>query len=380
MSQRRGQKNRGQRNRGHKYRSRLDRGPKNTASRRWSLLAATAVTALAGLSLTACSSHASAAGSSSSGNTGTSSAASANGYAKKLSVLYVSGSTPGDVFWASAQKGAEQAATDENASFEWLAPSSASGADVQEAKLLQAAITKHPDAIVVANGYPSSLDPLIKQATSQGITVVVSNSGQDTWRSDGAIAYVGQSDFQAGVEAGAEMAKAGIKVAICENVPGFQVSMQRCGGFAKGFAAGGGTSIDVDLVLAQVTDPTYVERALEAILNTHKNAQAVMATGVIGWTPAVAAIKQLGETSTIKLASFDLSTGDLQATASGANLFLVDQQPYLEGYDAVQAALQYIRYGLLPADGTIATGPDIITQPTAANVLKYNSLGVRGAS
>jgi simple sugar transport system substrate-binding protein len=333
--------------------------------------------AVAAFTLTACGSSSSpspqAKGSSASGS-------STDGYAKKLSVLFISGAAPGDVFWGSVQKGAEQAAADEDASLEYLSISSQSDAETEEAQQFQAAIVKHPDAIVVANEYPSALDPLIKQAEAAGITVVVANAGQASWKSDGAIAYVGQSDYQAGVEAGQQMAAAGIKVAICENVPGYAVSMDRCGGFAKGFDGAGGKAINVDFELAQIGSPTYLERALEAILTANKNAQAIMATGVIGWTPAIAALKQLGDTGTVKLATFDLSTGDLQATADGTNLFLVDQQPYLEGYDSVQTALQYLRYGLVPVDGTIATGPDIITEANAAAVLKYNSLGVRGAS
>ena len=40
-------------------------------------------------------------------------------------------------------------------------------------------------------------------------------------------------------------------------------------------------------------------------------------------------------------------------------LFLVNEQPYLDGYYGVLFAYQYVKYGLAPV-GTVNTGPSII--------------------
>ena len=50
-------------------------------------------------------------------------------------------------------------------------------------------------------------------------------------------------------------------------------------------------------------------------------------------------------------------------------MFVVDQQPFLQGYNAVQIAAFEARYGQHPV-GPVYTGPSLVTKANAAQVQK----------
>ena len=301
-------------------------------------------------------------------------------YPDKLSIVFVSPASPSDVFWGAVANGAKQAGKDQNASFQYLSPSKQGGdAATDAASLLRAAITKKPDAIVVGNDFPDALNPLIKQASDSGIVTIVMNGG-DSVKELGAIGAVGEDNFEAGVSAGERFAAEGAKTVMVPEVPGLPASDSRVAGFEKGFVGEGRRIIKVAIPLNKVTDPTSVQRAIEGSLSTNRDIDGLMALGIVIWTPARTALDQKGLSSQIKLASFDISTNALKDVEAGKSLFLVDQQPYLEGYYGVQMAAQYIRYGFTPVGGRLNTGPIFVTKDTASDVLKYNDQGVRGAS
>ena len=100
------------------------------------------------------------------------------------------------------------------------------------------------------------------------------------------------------------------------------------------------------------------------------------ATGIIGFNAAGGALQALGKFGTTKLGTFDVSTQDLNAVINGKALFVIDQQPFLEGYMAVQLSAFEARYGQHPF-GPVFTGPSLITTANAAQVLElYKSTGI----
>jgi simple sugar transport system substrate-binding protein len=320
------------------------------------------------------------AGCSGNGSAKTTAAGTGGTYPSRPFIAYLSGATSADPFWASVQKGAEAAAADQDVNLDWVVPGGSSVSATTTRTALQAAIARHPAGLVVDDAFPTDLDPLIKQETSSGTAVLIANGGVSSVGPDNAIGFVGQTDYNGGLAAGTAMANAGVTKAICLNVPGFPIAEQRCAGFTKTFAAGGRSVVNVDIPLSQIFDSTAVERAIEGSLTAHKDVNGVMALGIIEWDPLYAALQQMSLTDKVKIASFDLSTNELRSIQAGTTLFSIDQQPYLEGYYGVMVMAQYLRYGLLPPSGGIATGPVLITKANAAATLKYNAIGVRGAS
>ena len=62
----------------------------------------------------------------------------------------------------------------------------------------------------------------------------------------------------------------------------------------------------------------------------------------------------------------------------GKILFAVDQQPYLQGYLAVQMLTQYkSNLNVLGGGQPVLTGPNLITKENAAQVLKLAAAGTR---
>jgi simple sugar transport system substrate-binding protein len=302
------------------------------------------------------------------------------GYPTTPKIAFISGATAADPFWASVQKGAEAAAADQGVDLNYVVPGGASVDATVIVRALNAAIGQKPDGIVVADAFPSALDPIIKKQTKAGVPVLIANGGVSSVGPTGGLGFVGQTDYDAGLAAGTAMAKAGAKYALCLNVPGLPIAQQRCDGFKKTFAAAGRKVTYIDIPLSQITNATAVERAIEGSVRSHKGVDSVMALGIIEWNPLVAALKQMRLSGKVRIATFDLSTAALKSIQSGGTLFAIDQQPYLIGYYGVTVVAQYLRYGLLPPHGGIATGPRLITKANAAATLEYNKQGVRGAA
>ena len=100
------------------------------------------------------------------------------------------GGHPGDPFYNVIKNGARQAKEDLGVDVEYKETSQY---DFQEQKrLIEAAIARKPDGLVVSDESPDVLDPVIADAVDAGIPVVIANAmGPDTLETTGAL---GSSD------------------------------------------------------------------------------------------------------------------------------------------------------------------------------------------
>jgi simple sugar transport system substrate-binding protein len=277
-----------------------------------------------------------------------------------------------DPFWALVRNGAKQAAADFNVALSYQSPKTTDPA--AQATMIGQAAAKKPDAMVVTIPDAAVLDPPIRQATEGGMPVVAMNVGATEWRKVGALTFVGQDEQAAGSEAGVQMAAAGVRHALCVITEANNSALTtRCAGFAKQLQAAGGS--------AQVlqVDGTQLHAAQGAVERTLKNDPAitgVLSTTILGFSAVSGAVHEMNAFGRIKLASFDISQAALIAVQNGQALFVIDQQPFLEGYDAVQVAAFQVRFGQHPYS-PIYTGPSLITKANAAKVAQlYKSTGV----
>lgn len=247
--------------------------------------------------------------------------------------------------------------------------------------LLEQTVSAHPDAILVGDFFPQALEPIIKKATDNGAVFVIHNSGLASWQKIGAIAYIGEDAAEMGHQAGEQEAKAGVQHGLCvDQVPGNPVLEQRCTGFASALKAAGGTSKMLTIPLADGTNPTAVTQAIKGTLQSDKAIDGIFTLGSAIAIDALKAVDQVGRADKVTIGTTDLSNADLEAVQQGKLLFVIDQQPYLQGFDSVQIAVQYIRYGVHPI-GPVITGPLLITKANVADVLAKNKAhrGIRGA-
>ncbi len=134
------------------------------------------------------------------------------------------------------------------------------------------------------------------------------------------------------------------------------------------------------LQAADSQNPTAVVQAIKGALAADKDIDAIF---TLGAPQAQNAIQAAAQTTGRKfvVGSTDLSNANLDSVKKGELTFLIDQQPYLQGYQSIEFAAQYVKYGLHPI-GPVHTGPNVITKDNVDKVIDANKTfpGVRGAS
>ena len=291
-----------------------------------------------------------------------------------LSIEVVTHGQASDPFWSVVKKGVEDAAKVTGATVNYSAP--ATSDMVQMSQLIDAAVAKKPDGLVVSVPDYNALKPSLDAAKAAGIPIVTINSGSDHFQEIGAITHVGQDETIAGEAAGKRLAEAGAKNVICVNQEvGNQGLDARCNGVKTEIEKAGGK---MNVLQVDLNDAAGAQQTISSALQADPSVDAVMALGPTGAAPALAALTDLGKVGQIKLATFDLSPAVIDAVAKGDMLFAVDQQQYLQGYlpiiflDLYAKNLNTVGGGL-----PVLTGPGFVTKDNAAKVKALTQAGTR---
>jgi simple sugar transport system substrate-binding protein len=295
--------------------------------------------------------------------------AGAPAQAQTARIIVVSHGQANDPFWSVVKNGVTAGAKDAGVQVDYRAPETFDM--VAMSQLIDAAVNQRPAGLVVSIADPSALGPSIKKAAAAGIPVISMNSGSDVSKSLGALLHVGQDEYVAGKAGGAKLKEMGGKVALCVNQEVGNVALDlRCKGFTDGF--GGKVT-----VLPISNDPTEGQAKVKAALAANPAIDAIMALGAsTAGEPSLAAVKDVGRTGQIHVATFDMSSGFLKAVAAGQAAFAIDQQQFLQGYLPVIFLANYVKYGLIPG-GDVASGPNLITKEKAAQVVELSAKGIR---
>lgn len=279
----------------------------------------------------------------------------------------VTHSGDGDTFWDIVQKGADMAAKKDNINFLYSHNDEAQ----QQAQLVQAAIDKKVDGLIVTLAKPDAMKAVVAKATKAGIPVITVNSGSAESKQYGALTHIGQDESIAGEAVGDELNARGRKKALCIlHEQGNVGHEQRCAGAKKTFDG------QMQNLYVEGTNMPDVQASIEAKLQADKDIDAVVTLGAPFADAAVQAKKTAG--SKAEIDTFDLNAkvaAELQAKTLG---FAVDQQPYLQGYEAVDLLWLY-RYNrnVLGGGRPVLTGPQIITSDDAAQLAEYADRGTR---
>jgi simple sugar transport system substrate-binding protein len=232
-------------------------------------------------------------------------------------------------------------------------------------------VGKRPDGIATTLPDAAALGDSIKLAVNAGIPVVVFNGGVRDFEKLGALSYVGQDNYEAGVGAGKRLKAAGGTHGVCVNNQVGNVDLDdRCRGFADGF--GGPTE-----VLGTNEDPVEMRDAFAAYLNKHPQVDAMLGVWAGRVDSIVDGAKMADRLGKLRIGEFDLSDSALKDIGDGTVLFCIDQQQFLQGYLPIVLLANKIRYGLLPATKVISSGPAFVTNDTAAAVVELVKQGVR---
>ncbi|MFJ2829889.1 sugar ABC transporter substrate-binding protein [Streptomyces sp. NPDC087263] len=273
----------------------------------------------------------------------------------------------GDTFWDIVQSGAKQAAIKDNINFLYSHDDEAQ----QQAQLVDAAVDKQVDGIIVTLAKPDAMKAAVARAEKAGIPVITVNSGSEESKAFGALTHIGQDETIAGEAVGDELNKRGRKKALCIlHEQGNVGHEQRCAGIKKTFD---GT---VENLYVTGTSMPDVQSSIGAKLQADNSIDTVVTLGAPYADTAVKAKADAG--SKAEIDTFDLNAKVATELKDGTLGFAVDQQPYLQGYEAVDLLWLY-KYNADELGGgePVLTGPQIITKDMAAALEKYTERGTR---
>ncbi|MFE1029639.1 sugar ABC transporter substrate-binding protein [Streptomyces sp. NPDC058818] len=326
---------------------------------------AVALAAAAALTLAGCSSGS---GGKKADEEGDSGASAGKANTPRMTVALVTHQAPGDTFWDIVRKGAEAAAAKDNIKLVYSADPNAGN----QANLVQNAIDQKVDGIAVTLAKPDALRGVLGKAEKAGIPVVGLNSGLADWKKLGLMSFFGQDETVAGEALGKRLNEDGAKKAVCVIHEQGNVGLtQRCDGVKKTFEG------SIENLYVNGTDMPSVKSTVTAKLKQDGEIDRLVTLGAPFAMTAVQSVDETG--SEAKIATFDLNKELTGAIEKGDIEFAVDQQPYLQGYLAVDGMWLYKNNGNYSGGGEqpVLTGPAFVDKSNVKAVAEFAAKGTR---
>ncbi|MER5684022.1 sugar ABC transporter substrate-binding protein [Streptomyces sp. NPDC002205] len=321
-----------------------------------------------GLALTALTGCSSSGGKSSEDKPGSGSGQGVKGVSTpRMKIAMVTHAGEGDTFWDIVRSGAKQAAAKDNVEFLY----SADKEGKEQAQLVQAAIDQKVDGIVVTLAKPEAVKEVVAKAVKAGIPVVTINSGAQFSAEVGALGHIGQDEKVAGEAVGEELNERGRKKAVCVIHEQGNVSLEeRCAGVKKTFKGA------VENLNVEGTNMPASTSSIEAKLQADHGIDTIV---TLGAPFAAASVKaKEGSGSKAEVDTFDLNAEVVKRLKAAEVGFAVDQQPYLQGYLAVDELwLNKTNGNVIGGGKPVLTGPAIVTADDVPQLEEYTARGTR---
>ncbi|WP_405609706.1 substrate-binding domain-containing protein [Streptomyces sp. NBC_01508] len=285
----------------------------------------------------------------------------------RMKIAMVTHSGEGDSFWDIVQSGAKVAAAKDNAQFLYAANKEGK----EQAQLIQSYIDQDVDGLIVTLAKPEAVKAVLAKATAAGIPVVTINSGAEFSEPFGALGHIGQDEAIAGEAVGEELNKRGKNKALCVIHEQGNVSLEgRCAGVKKTFE---GT---VENLNVEGTNMPATTSSIEAKLQSAKDIDTVVTLGAPFAAASVKAKESAGSGAEIN--TFDLNEDVVKQLKAKEIGFAVDQQPYLQGYLAVDELWLKKNNGNVIGGGKpVLTGPALVTEKDVPALEKFTARGTR---
>ncbi|MEU0696451.1 substrate-binding domain-containing protein [Streptomyces niveus] len=285
----------------------------------------------------------------------------------RMKIAMVTHSGEGDTFWDIVQSGAKVAAAKDNVQFLYAANKEGK----EQAQLIQSYIDQDVDGLVVSLAKPEAVKAVLAKAAAAGIPVVTINSGAEFSEPFGALGHIGQDEAIAGEAVGEELNKRGKKKALCVIHEQGNVSLEgRCAGVEKTFE---GT---VENLNVEGTNMPATTSSIEAKLQSGKDIDTVVTLGAPFAAASVKAKESAGSGAEIN--TFDLNEDVVKQLKAKEIGFAVDQQPYLQGYLAVDELWLHKNNGNVIGGGKpVLTGPALVTEKDVPALEKFTARGTR---
>ncbi len=135
----------------------------------------------------------------------------------------------------------------------------------------------------------------------QGTPIISINYGGDFAKHSGILTHVGQTEYDAGYEAGEKIVSACITQGICVNKEVGNLSLDLCQGLAAAVIRSGGT---VEVLTVDLADPTETQQRIAAVLTSKSEVNGLLTLGTTSALATLKALEDLGKFDQIILATF----------------------------------------------------------------------------
>lgn len=285
---------------------------------------------------------------------------------QRYTVAMVTHEAPGDAFWDKIRNGANAAAKKDNIELRYSNDNTGPG----QASKIQAAVDAKVDALAVTMAFTEAVRPAIQAAVEAGIPVVGFNQGLDQYKDYGALMYFGSDEDLAGQTAGQRITDAGGKKVLCVIQEQGSVALEtRCAGVKK-------SAPSTENVNVNGTDIPSVTSTITAKLQQDPTIDYIV---TLGAPIAMAALDSIGQAkSEAKLVTFDLSPEAAKAIQDGRIEFSIDQQPYVQGYLAVDSLwLNLTNRNDIGGGLPVLTGPSFVDKSNIGPIVEYANKNTR---
>lgn len=292
-------------------------------------------------------------------------AAQAASHGDNLNYVLVSHAPDSDSWWNTIKNGIALAGEQMGVSVEYRNPPTGDLADM--ARIIEQAAASGPDGIITTLSDYNVLKGPIMDAVANGIDVIIMNSGTpEQAREVGALMYVGQPEYDAGLAAGQRARGEGVSSFLCVNhYISSPSSTERCQGFADGLGVELGNQM-----IDSGQDPAEIKNRVLAYLTANPETDAILTLGPTSADPTLLALDENGMAGDIYFGTFDLGEEIVKGIKAGVIKWGIDQQPFLQAYLPVVVLANYHRYGVLPGNN-INSGPGFVTAEGLELVEKF---------
>ena len=303
--------------------------------------------------------------------------------AEPLTIVFTHHSSAANPFWQAVKKGFDDACAKIQASCQMTFLQN-EGAIEQQVANMQAALARHPDALITALADNHAFIGVLTQARKQGTIVIASNvDATEGPERELRQAFIGQNFIPAGESLARTLAKqfppqGDLRILVGVSAPGQNWAEQRAQGVINGLEeyrkANPGRKIVIDRIDSG-TDGAITADRVGAYITAHPDTTAYFDMGL--WHSSVArTLKDRGiPPGKILMGGFDLVTQVLQEMKAGYIQVEVDQQPYEQGFMPVMEVYLAKKFGLAPAN--IDTGEAIVTPDMVDMIMPLAKQGLR---
>jgi ribose transport system substrate-binding protein len=237
----------------------------------------------------------------------------------------------------------------------------------EQAPLLNAVAATKPDALIVAPDDVKAVNPELQRVSAGGTKLVFVDT--TTTSPSVAVSHITSDNIGGGKLAADSLAKQiGGKgtVAIIDVNPGISTTDQRIQGFSQEMKV---KYPGITVLSTQYDNDSSATAASQVAgdISAHPNLAGVFATNVLSAQGAATGVQHAGKSGSVKVATFDAEPQQIQALKSNTIQLAVAQNPYLEGQDGVEQAVNSLTGKPVTADigtGLAAITPQNVNSPT----------------